>query len=476
MLTASGRPLLVLQGETPAYRDLVPGISGRDARQLEEGLARLGFDPGPVDGTFDDKTSAAVAAWYEGSGWESFGPTLEQRKLAQTLERDLGEATKLAVAASASRAAAELAVESARASAEHNIRVASADLAARRADQTRLVGTSNNGVPLAVKSQRARAEHANTAADAELAATIADRALIVLDPRQPRTAKAAAEARLDLARAKALTTDLEGKLAVQAAERDAKLAAEQLELSEAALEAAQLAGEMSVRAALDAQKVSGLDAQLAGERVKRLREELAVARSRLGVQVPVDEIVFIPALPVRIEEVIAKVGDPASGPVMTVTDNQLAIDSAVPLDSAPLLKPGMRVEIDEQALGIKATGVVEHVASTPGTRGVDGYHFYFEVRVDETPALIEGFSLRLTIPIESTDGAVTAVPLSALSLAAAGTSRVHVQRDGVLEYVTVEPGLSASGFAEVTPVDGTLSPGELVVVGFENPDEFADLK
>jgi hypothetical protein len=476
MLTASGRPLLILQGETPAYRDLVPGISGRDVRQLEEGLARLGFDPGPVDGTFDDKTSAAVAAWYEGSGWESFGPTLEQRKLAQTLERDLGEATKLAVAASAASASADLAVQSARASAEHNLRVATADLAARRADKTRLVGTPNNGVPLAVKSQRARAKHANTAADAELAATIADRALVVLDPRQPKTAKAAADARLELARAKALNTDLEGKLAVQAAERDAKLAAEQLELSAAALEAAQLAGEMSVRAALDTQKVSRLDAQLAGERVKRLKEEFAVASSRLGVQVPVDEIVFIPALPVRIEEVIAKVGDPASGPVMTVTDNQLAIDSAIPLDSAPLLKPGMRVEIDEQALGIKATGVVHHVASTPGTRGVDGYHFYFEVRVDETPATIEGFSLRLTIPIESTDGAVTAVPLSALSLAADGTSRVQVQRDGVLEYVTVEPGLSASGFVEVAPVDGTLSPGELVVVGFENPDEFADLK
>jgi multidrug efflux pump subunit AcrA (membrane-fusion protein) len=154
---------------------------------------------------------------------------------------------------------------------------------------------------------------------------------------------------------------------------------------------------------------------------------------------------------------------------MSVTDNQLVIDSSLPLDSAPLVKPGMRVAIDEQALGIKATGTVTMVASTPGTRGVDGFHIYFEVRVDETSARLEGFSLRLTIPIQSTEGAVTAVPLSAVSLAADGTSRVQAQseKDGKLEYVVVEPGLSANGFVEVTPVDGTLKPGQLVVIGYE---------
>ena len=46
-----------------------------------------------------------------------------------------------------------------------------------------------------------------------------------------------------------------------------------------------------------------------------------------------------------------------------------------------------------------------------------------------------GFSLRLTIPIESTDGVVTAVPISAVSLAADGTSRVQVENEGALEYV-----------------------------------------
>ena len=160
---------------------------------------------------------------------------------------------------------------------------------------------------------------------------------------------------------------------------------------------------------------------------------------------------------------------------MSVTDNQLVIDSALPLDAASLVRPGLPVAIDEQALGIKATGVIARVADTPGTHGVDGYHIYFEVRVDKTTTRLEGFSLRLTIPIESTKGVVTVVPLNALSLAADGTSRIQVQNHGALEYVVVKPGLSADGFVEVIPVNGTVAPGQLVVVGYKNPDN-RDLK
>jgi hypothetical protein len=187
------------------------------------------------------------------------------------------------------------------------------------------------------------------------------------------------------------------------------------------------------------------------------------------VQVPIDEIVFIPTLPVRVEEVITPIGHAASGTILTVTDNQLAVDAALPLDVAPLVKAGMPVTIDEQALGIKATGIVETVASTPGTRGVDGFHIYLGIRVETTPSRLDGFSVRVTIPIESTSGAVTAVPVSALSLASDGTSRIQVERNGGLEYVTVKPGMAANGFVQVTPIGGSLSPSQKVVIGYGNP-------
>ena len=207
---------------------------------------------------------------------------------------------------------------------------------------------------------------------------------------------------------------------------------------------------------------------MATARADQAAADLAAAKGRLGVQIPLDEVVFIRNLPVRVEEVSVTVGGHASGQIMTVTDNQVSIDSSLALDAAPLVQPGMPVAIDEQALGVKATGTVELVANTPGTRGVDGYHFYMGVRVDPTPIRLEGFSLRLTIPIQSTKGAVTAVPVSALSLSTDGSSRVQVARDGVLEYVTVRPGLTAGGLVEVAATDRKLAPGQLVVVGYGN--------
>ena len=41
----NGRPVLLLQGDTPAFRELAPGAKGADVSQLQAALGRLGFDP-----------------------------------------------------------------------------------------------------------------------------------------------------------------------------------------------------------------------------------------------------------------------------------------------------------------------------------------------------------------------------------------------------------------------------------------------
>jgi hypothetical protein len=396
--TASGRPVMILQGATPAYRDMVPGTSGADIKQLEAALKRLGFDPGQIDGKFDDMTSKAIAAWYRAKGYEPFGPTAEQLATLRVLETAFGDANKNKFAAA----------------------------------------TAASTAGLAVKAARTKAEHAYKTASAEIATKISDRALIALDPRALQTARAAADANLELARSHVQTAELEGEVTYQAAQ--------------------------------DTKKVADFEAKLTAERAERAAADLDRARRKLGYQVPLDEIVFIPALPARVEQVNGIVGAPASGPIMSVTDNQIVIDSALPLDMVQKVKPGMEVAIDEPALGYKANGKVEFIAESPGTRGVDGYHFYFSVRVGPSPTPLQGFSLRLTIPTVSTQGEVLAVPYSALSLAADGTSRIQVQTNGKLEYVAVEPGMRAEGFAEIKPVKGKLEAGQLVVVGHERPE------
>ena len=106
ILTASGRPVFVLQGQVPAYRDLTPGLSGDDVAQLKQALKRMGFDPGSTDGTYDEQTGAAVAKWYKAKGWEPFGPTREQLSAVRALERELGDAVKTKAAAAAAVATA----------------------------------------------------------------------------------------------------------------------------------------------------------------------------------------------------------------------------------------------------------------------------------------------------------------------------------------------------------------------------------
>lgn len=468
ILSVSGRPVFLLRGATPAHRDMSPRTNGSDIRQLEEALDRLGFDPGAVDGIYDQKTSAAVERMYRKAGWDPYGPTREQRAAILALEREWQDAVRGRLAAEAARETAVRAVAAARALAEQNTRQAALDSAARAGD--RRLPDTRAAQSLALETERARAAHSASAAAADVAAQIADRAIIVLDPRQTQTARANAEAKLKVARAAQRKAKLEADLAIQTATREAALADERVQVAEAAVNAARLEGERSVRAAQEQQTLAEFDLKVAGERAQRLERELTAARERLGVQVPADEVVFIPSLPVRVHEVTALVGANASGPVMTVTDNQLSVDSQLPIATAPLVKPGMKVAIDEQALGVQATGVVETVASTPGTRGVDGYHFYLGVRTESAPVSMAGFSVRLTIPIETSKGAVTVVPTSAVSLAVDGTSRVQVDRGGVLEYVTVKPGLSAGGYVEVTAPGGRLVPGQLVVVGYKAPE------
>jgi multidrug efflux pump subunit AcrA (membrane-fusion protein) len=75
--------------------------------------------------------------------------------------------------------------------------------------------------------------------------------------------------------------------------------------------------------------------------------------------------------------------------------------------------------------------------------------------------------LRLTIPVRSTGTAELTVPLSAVSLGPDGGSRVQRSSGDAFELVAVRTGLSADGYVTVTPLEGVLADGDLVVVGFE---------
>jgi hypothetical protein len=66
------RPVILMYGPVPAYRALGEDVpAGRDVRQLEQNLVRLGYDPDEeieIDREFTAATAAAVERWHEDVG------------------------------------------------------------------------------------------------------------------------------------------------------------------------------------------------------------------------------------------------------------------------------------------------------------------------------------------------------------------------------------------------------------------------
>ena len=84
----AGRPVFVLAGTVPVYRDLRPLDSGPDVEQLEQALARLGHFNGKPDPLWDGATGAAVNAWYEAAGYDANGVShAEQASLRTAHDR-----------------------------------------------------------------------------------------------------------------------------------------------------------------------------------------------------------------------------------------------------------------------------------------------------------------------------------------------------------------------------------------------------
>jgi hypothetical protein len=124
------------------------------------------------------------------------------------------------------------------------------------------------------------------------------------------------------------------------------------------------------------------------------------------------------------------------------------------------------VVIEDQDLGVKARGRVSLVADAPGTNRVDPSRFYMAVTPSSSVRALVGASVKLTIAVKSTKGAVLAVPANALSVGGDGESRVQVRHGARTELVKVVPGLAAEGLVEVRPESGQqLARGDLVIVG-----------
>lgn len=470
ILEVNGRPVFTLQGTQPTYRSLTPGATGKDVEQLEAALARLGFDPGPVDGTYDAATQAAVRALYESKGYTAQGPTVaeqnalrEARRNVTAAEDRVREATKALTDAGRGPTGSELlavqnevkqagqSVESAKADAARGDAEAAAAVTARAAEleAARIAATQ------AADALTAATSSGQDPADPDKPCDASCVARLQADVQAKRAAVAAAQGALDAARSGVAAIAERGKADVARAEDQLALVrARQAEATAPRDTAAVAKAQEAAREAA---------AQAAGE--------LAQLEARTGTTVPAGEVLFLPELPRRIDSVKAKVGDAVAAEFATVSGTRLAVDSSIDAADAGKVKPGMKVQIRLADVDRRLEGTIADVAEKPGTNGVSGGQVYVRIAPDDVAdaAQLNGLGVVVTIPLRSTNGTeVLTVPVAAISTRADGTSWVRVL-DGVVERdVQVTVGLQGQGVVEVTAVGGgRLAVGDRVVVGTE---------
>lgn len=88
----SGRPLILLRGKVPAYRDLTVGDEGTDVRQLHGALRELGFHIGDEAGVFGRSTERAILSMYKNRGYKAprIAPTATEGEPAAERSRETG--------------------------------------------------------------------------------------------------------------------------------------------------------------------------------------------------------------------------------------------------------------------------------------------------------------------------------------------------------------------------------------------------
>lgn len=412
-LEVAGRPVVVLPGDLPTYRTLRVGVTGPDVSQLKAALRTLGIDGGdPADPTFDARTAQGVAALYQKVGYEAPAAskeTKEQLKAATAALRDAQES------------------------------LATAQGALSKAGGGKL-GSELIALDTAVAVATANLAEINAACAAPPAPSAEG------GPEVPTcTAKA--------------VTQAQGELDAAVAARDEARAAPDTSAEKAQVTAAQ-------RAVTDA------------------KAALAEAQTAVLTTLPASEVVFLPSLPRRVDEVTVKRGGTIDGPVMTVSGASLEVVASAARADAELLTVGtvgtitvdgtdVPVTVSEVAAGKKDTGSDgDGAEGAPAGGGQGSGATAGRYSVTLTPGtltpdqltLLQGTNVRVTIPVSSTGGEVLAVPIAALTAGPGGESRVEVLgADDRSRLVTVETGLAAGGYVEIT--GSTLTKGDMVVVG-----------
>ncbi|MCL2453962.1 MAG: hypothetical protein FWD18_01475 [Micrococcales bacterium] len=400
-LEVVGRPVIVLPGELPAYRDLRAGMSGPDVVQLRQALASVGISTGNTSNdTYDATLARGVATLFSRAGYSAPDPDEGRAATLKAAQADVTSAQQNAATARRTL-----------------------DAARRGASQINIVAADG-----AVATAQARLAYW----DAECPKPPADR-----DP----------------------TADLDctppGRVAL-------------LEVLNNAL-----AGRRALSTPPDTAEAQAV-LTTANTALADARTALTQAQNDSLTPLLASEVVFIPTMPVRVDETYVRRGSQVDGAFATVSGATFQATSNVAVDDADLLTVGaagtMTVQneiFDVAVLSITSATLTDDQGNDTGRVDPARRKVVFsfgDLTTDQQVLLGYAGNVRVRIPVSSTDGKVLAVPLAALSAGPDGTSRVEVKDGTSTRLVPVKTGLAAGGYVEITWSQEPLREGELVVV------------
>jgi HlyD family secretion protein len=201
------------------------------------------------------------------------------------------------------------------------------------------------------------------------------------------------------------------------------------------------------------------------------RDAARAARTTLerttGPMLPLSEVIFLPSFPGRVEKLAAGVGGDVKPPLMTLSSGALVVRADVSPAVRGPLKTGLAVRIVSELLGLTAHGVVASIGELQ-TDGSGDHSYPMSVRptAGPFPERLNDADVRLTVLAASSGHPVLVVPVSAVFAGADGqVSVLRQSSSGQPDRVVVTPGMSGDGYVEITSVEGTLQPRDLVVVG-----------
>lgn len=213
------------------------------------------------------------------------------------------------------------------------------------------------------------------------------------------------------------------------------------------------------------------------EGVRSAAEQLDAARAQVRTAeraslpfLRASEVLFLTGLPRRVDAVNVGRGDVVSGPVMSVSGARIELSGSAADADAKLLELGDEAFFDLPDGEPHRAGITSIDLSDSGGRAT--IRFTPDPLTPTQLEQLQGSNVRVRIPVGATVGAVLSVPFAALTAGPGGESRVEVvsgdPRDiehAQTALVVVTTGLAADGYVEVTPVQGGLAAGDLVVVG-----------